>query len=648
MMNEEISAQPQSLSFCRITATLRGVRQFKPIAFLLLLLSVGLVFVEPCRGGSSGFESTGTQTIFHDNGTATLLNNGKVLLLLGAELYDPASGTFSATGNPGADGNGFIGLGHTATLLPDGKVLATGGNCSFLCTSNYAELFDPATGTWTQTQSFFHRAYHTATLLPNGKVLVAGGSYNNGSIIFNRDVVTASAQLYDPASATWTDTGSMTSPRTGHTATLLPNGKVLVTGGYLMDSIGYHSLASAELYDPATGIWTATGSFSHERSGHTATLLPTGKVLVVGGGNDTELYDAVTGTWSSTGSLATARNSHRVTLLSNGKVLVTGGTTNGHDLASAEVYDEASGTWKPTGSLGNARRGHTATLLPNGYVLIAGGRKDTTNLTSAELYGPKPTLLNISTRVNVQTGDNAMIGGFIITGTEQKTVLVRGIGPSLGVPGALADPNIEVHGPSGEFLGANDNWRDALTRQQIIDSGLAPANDLESALWGVINPGAYTVIVRGQNDAAGVGLFEVYDLGEAADSSLANISTRGPVQTGDNVLIGGFIVGGGTEGWTARVVVRAIGPSVPISGALADPTLELRDASGTLLASNDNWKTHADGSSQQTEIEATGLQPANDLESALVQTFPAGNYTAIVRGVNNTTGTGLIEAYNLP
>jgi hypothetical protein len=250
--------------------------------------------------------------------------------------------------------------------------------------------------------------------------------------------------------------------------------------------------------------------------------------------------------------------------------------------------------------------------------------------------------------VNVQAGDNAMIGGFIITGTEPKTVIVRGIGPSLGVPGALADPNIEVHGPSGEFLGANDNWRDALTRQEIADSGLAPVNDLEPALWGVINPGAYTVIVRGKNDATGIGLFEAYDLGEAADSNLANISTRGFVQTGDNVLIGGFIVGGGTEGWTAKVVVRAIGPSVPVSGALGDPTLELRDASGTLLASNDNWKTRPDGSSQQGEIEATGLPPANDLESALLQTFPAGNYTAIVRGVNSTTGIGLVEAYNIP
>jgi hypothetical protein len=546
-------------------------------------------------------------------------------------------------------------------LLPNGKVLATGGAgsaASFLSPSATAELYDPATGTWTQTQSFSGGGFHTATLLPNGKVLVAGGSYFLFSIINPRYVTTAAAQIYDPASATWTNTGSMTSERATHTATLLPDGKVLVTGGYILE--GTHSvprnLASAELYDPATGVWTATGSFSSEHVRHTATLLASGKVLVAGSSgptntalNTAELYDEATGTWMPTGSLAIAREGHTATTLPNGKVVVIGGRTNGgSEVAGAEFYDDASGTWKSTGNLATARGSHAATLLSDGHVLVAGGQKGNTNLASAELYGPKPTLLNISTRVNVQAGDNAMVGGFIIGGREPKTVIVRGIGPSLNVPGALADPTIEVHGPSGEFLAANDNWRDALTNQQIAASGMAPANDLEPALWGVLNPGAYTVIVRGKNDATGIGLFEAYDLAEPADSNLANISTRGLVQTGDNILIGGFIVGGGTQGWTAKVVVRAIGPSVPIAGALADPTMELRDASGTLVASNDNWKMRPDGSSQQTEIEATGLAPANDLESALLQTFPAGNYTAIVRGVSNTTGTALIEAYNLP
>ncbi|HWM23709.1 MAG TPA: choice-of-anchor Q domain-containing protein [Chthoniobacterales bacterium] len=252
------------------------------------------------------------------------------------------------------------------------------------------------------------------------------------------------------------------------------------------------------------------------------------------------------------------------------------------------------------------------------------------------------TLANISTRLRVGTGDNVMIGGFIITGTEPKTVVVRGLGPSLPLSGALADPVIEVHGPSGEVLGTNDNWNDALTRQQITDSGLAPVNDLESALWGTINPGAYTVVVRGTNNTTGIALFEVYDLDQTADSKLGNISTRGFVDTGDNVMIGGVILVGSAP---ARVLFRAIGPSltnVGVPNALGDPILELYDANGGVIVVNYNWRDD-----QEAEILATGIPPPNDLESAIVRDFAPGNYTAIVRGLNNTTGTALVEAYDL-
>ncbi|MEY2490277.1 MAG: hypothetical protein QOC70_2219 [Verrucomicrobiota bacterium] len=254
----------------------------------------------------------------------------------------------------------------------------------------------------------------------------------------------------------------------------------------------------------------------------------------------------------------------------------------------------------------------------------------------------RSTLGNISTRLRVQTGDNAMIGGFIITGTQPKTVIVRGIGPSLTIPGALPDPVIEVYGASGQLLATNDNWNDSLTRQQIMDSGLAPTNDLESALWGIINPGAYTVVVRGKNNATGIGLFEVYDLDKTVDSKLANVSTRGFVETGDNVIIGGTIIMGNIP---ARVLLRAIGPSLAnfgIPNALPDPTLELRDGNGALILANDNWRTD-----QEAEIIATGIPPSNNLESAIVRDLLPGNYTAIVRGSNNTTGLALIEAYEL-
>ena len=235
-----------------------------------------------------------------------------------------------------------------------------------------------------------------------------------------------------------------------------------------------------------------------------------------------------------------------------------------------------------------------------------------------------------------------MIGGFIITGTQPKTVVVRGIGPSLPVPGALADPVIEVHGSSGELLAANDNWNDAATRQEIIDSGLAPTNDLESALWGMLNPGAYTVVVRGKNDATGIGLFEVYDLDRTVGSKLANISTRGFVEIGDNVMIGGTIIIGSAP---TSVLLRAIGPSLTnfgVPNALQDPTLELHDGNGALMASNDNWR-----SDQEAEIIATTIPPSNDLESANVRDLAPGLYTTIVSGQDNTTGVAVVEAYVL-
>jgi hypothetical protein len=253
-------------------------------------------------------------------------------------------------------------------------------------------------------------------------------------------------------------------------------------------------------------------------------------------------------------------------------------------------------------------------------------------------------LLNISTRLRVQPGDNTMIGGFIITGTQPKTVIVRGIGPSLPLSGALADPIIEVHGSSGELVATNDNWNDAATRQEIIDSGIAPANALESALWGVINPGAYTVVVRGKNGGSGIGLFEVYDVDRTAVSQLANVSTRGFVETGDNVMIGGIIIGPQAAS-ASNILIRALGLSLSnfgIPNALSDPILELHDGNGALIQSNDNWKDD-----HPNEIQATGLSPLNDAESAILADLAPGAYTAIIAGKSGGTGVALVEAYRI-
>jgi hypothetical protein len=244
--------------------------------------------------------------------------------------------------------------------------------------------------------------------------------------------------------------------------------------------------------------------------------------------------------------------------------------------------------------------------------------------------------------VRVGIGDDALIGGFIITGTQSKKVIIRAIGPSLStfLPGALANPILELRNSSGTLIESNDNWRSD-QEAEIIATGIPPANDLESAIVATLpaNGSAYTAVIRGVNNGTGIGLVEAYDLDRTIDSKLANISTRGRVETGDNVMVGGLIVLGQDP---LRVIVRAIGPSLPVPGALGNPTLELHDGNGALIASNDNWR-----SDQEAEIIATGIAPSNDLESAIVRNLAPGNYTAIVRGVNSTTGVALVEAYEI-
>jgi len=255
-------------------------------------------------------------------------------------------------------------------------------------------------------------------------------------------------------------------------------------------------------------------------------------------------------------------------------------------------------------------------------------------------------LLNISTRMRVQTGENVLIGGFIITGTAPKRVLLRAIGPSLtgqGVPDALADPVLELHGKDSSVITSNDNWKDS-QQAEIEATGVPPTNDLESALIITLDPDSYTAIVSGNGTASGVGLVEGYDLDQSAGSQLANISTRGFVEVGSDVMIGGFILGNGVG--TTNVLIRALGPSLVDQGvqdALSDPTLELHDENGALVETNDNWRD-----TQQAEIEGTGIPPTNDLESAIIATLPATAHTAVVAGKNGLTGVALVEVYRLP
>ncbi|MEO5718126.1 MAG: Ig domain-containing protein [Chthoniobacterales bacterium] len=256
---------------------------------------------------------------------------------------------------------------------------------------------------------------------------------------------------------------------------------------------------------------------------------------------------------------------------------------------------------------------------------------------------------NISTRLSVGTEENVLIGGFITQGYTPIKLVARGIGPSLPLAGLLADPYLELHsGPS--TIASNDNWKDNLAggsqEAAIENTNLAPTNDLESAILAILDAGAYTAILRGTNSGTGVGLVEVYSLGAAStgfsgEAHLANISTRGNVQTGENVMIGGFI---NQRAMPIQVLVRGIGPALEeagVSGVLANPVLELHKPDGSVVT-NDDWMM-----TQKADITATGLAPTNELESAILLTLPVGEgaYTAIVRGANGTTGVGLVEAY---
>jgi hypothetical protein len=555
-------------------------------------------------------------------------------------------------------------------LLPNGKVLVAGGyNGGYLAS---AELYgpappvitSPATATATEGQLFVYQVTatgtptsYTATPLPAGLTFdsahgILGGAPTNpgttqiqltASNSGGTGVATLTLTVQPaPSSGPIIRSGTSITARTGQPFSF----EVFTTGGSLTARLSATGLPPGLSVDPVTGVIsgipTADGSF--------------GVTLTVTDGAVTNTATLEL-TFTSDPAIPVII-SPRETTLAAGQfftyTIVAPGDPSEQTTFSligtlpfGLSFDAATGTISGTY---NPHFLNDGPLLGN-VQIFAHNSSGNAGSTLAFFQKVPGAAVNISTRLAVGTSDNVLIGGIIIQGNAPKKVIIRAIGPELtqyGVPDALQDPTLELHDHTQAMIAFNDNWMDAPNMQAIIDSGLAPSNSLESAILTTLDPGNYTAIIRGTNDTTGNALVEVYDLDTthldvSVNAQLGNISTRGLVQTGDNVMIGGFIVRGELP---ATVIVRAIGPSLAqygITNPLLDPTLELHDVTGAVIGGNDNWQDDP-GAAQ---IQADNLAPSDPRESATIVTLQPGNYTAIVRGKDGTTGVALVEAYVL-
>lgn len=527
--------------------------------------------------------------------------------------------------------------------------------------------YNPATDSWTPistTNAPAARAHHNAVWTGN-EMIVWGGR--------NPNLLNTGAR-YNPSTDTWTPMSTVNAPdgRIFYAA-VWTGTEMIVWGGYS----GAANLNTGGRYNPSTDSWAATNTINAPTGRGDVTGVWSGGEMIVWGGYDGNYlntggrYNPTTDSWVPTTTVnAPIGRAYHTSVWSGAEMIIWGGQEKDF-LNTGGRYDPSADSWTAT-NVDNAPTGrdfHTAVwngsqmIIWGGYgtgLVNSGGRycagtgptpsptaTPTSTATPSPTAAPSPAqALNISTRMRVDTGDNVLIGGFIITGNAAKIVAVRGLGPSLGaagVPDALADPTLELRNSSGVLLIQDDNWQDDQNQAaELTALGLGLPDPNESGLIASLQPNAYTAVLAGKNGGTGVGLVEVYDTNPAATSQLANISTRGFVLTENNVMIGGFILGGTNN---TNVVIRGIGPSLAgVPNALADPTLELHDGNGALLVLNDNWQ---DDSGSAAQLTALGLAPQNPLESGIYMSLTPGAFTAILAGKNATTGVGLVEVYNV-
>jgi N-acetylneuraminic acid mutarotase len=590
--------------------------------------------------------------------------------------YDPSTDNWTATNTIRAPTGREL-----PTAVWTGDEMIIWGGYSYDGTDHYWNTggrYNPNTDSWLPTSitnAPDGREGHTA-VWTGVEMIVWGGYFYDGTYL-------NTGGKYNPGTNRWTAISSTNAPTArGSHGAVWTGTQMIVWGG--AGASGY--LNTGGRYNANTDIWTATSTVNAPSPRTVYSPLWTGSEMIVWGGfaydamanevyfNTGGRYNPNTNSWTATATANApdGRSSHTA-VWTGSEMIVWGGHGDfdllGYYFNTGGRYDPRTGSWTPTSTVEapDGRYRHTAVWTGNemivwGGILYSNSSTNTGGRYCAPFDGSQ--LGNISTRAFVQTGDNVVIGGFIVQGAQTKRVIIRAIGPELGappynIPNALANPTLELHDGTGALIASNDNWRTTIIGgiiisnqvRDITNSGYAPGDGRESAIIADLAPGNYTAIVRGVNNTTGVGLVEVYDLSGGASSILSNISTRSFVQTDDNVMIGGFIVQGAQP---KRVIIRAIGPDLTQYGVpdpLADPTLELHNGTGALIASNDNWQHTIIGgiitSDQVRDIRNSGYAPGDPNDSAIIAELPPGNYTAIVRGVNNTTGVGLVEVYDL-